>query len=97
MEPRLIELCFQTAGVHELGTAGRMALPTHVDRVSSFPGDGSGPLWAIVRPRPDEDAVDAEVVDDSGQVRVRLEGYRTIELPGAATADLLEPLRAAMT
>ena len=31
--PRLIELCFQTAGVWELGTAGRMALPTHVDRV----------------------------------------------------------------
>ena len=30
--PRLIELCFQTAGVYELGTAGRMALPTHVDR-----------------------------------------------------------------
>ena len=36
--PRLIELCFQTAGVWELGTAGRMALPTHVDRVTRFAG-----------------------------------------------------------
>ena len=38
--PRLVELCFQTAGVLELGTAGRMALPTHVDRVSDLPAPG---------------------------------------------------------
>jgi hypothetical protein len=97
MAPRLIELCFQTAGVYELGTAGRMALPTHVDRVSSYPGDGSGPLRAVVRPRDDDRGIDADVVDDAGRVRVRLEGYRTIELPGAAAGDVLEPLRAAMT
>ena len=42
--PRLIELCFQTAGVWELGTAGRMALPTHVDRVTRYAGaDAPGP------------------------------------------------------
>jgi hypothetical protein len=97
MAPRLIELCFQTAGVYELGTAGRMALPTHVDRVTSFPGDVSGPVWAVVKPRDGEDGVDAEVVDDSGRVRVRLEGYRTIELPSATGEDVLEPLRAAMS
>ena len=34
--PRLIELCFQTAGVWELATEGRMALPTHVDRVVRY-------------------------------------------------------------
>ena len=42
--PRLIELCFQTAGVLELGTQGRMALPTHVDRVLMYPaGEDDGP------------------------------------------------------
>jgi hypothetical protein len=97
MAPRLIELCFQTAGVYELGTAGRMALPTHIDRVTSFPGDVPGPAWAVVRPRDGEEGVDAEVVDESGRVRVRLEGYTTIELPGSTGDDLLEPLRAAMS
>ena len=38
LAPRLIELCFQTAGVWELGDTGRMALPTHVDRVARFAG-----------------------------------------------------------
>ena len=96
MAPRLIELCFQTAGIYELATAGRMALPTHVDRVSSYPGDGST-LRAVIRPRSDDRGVDADVIDDTGQVRVRLEGYRTIELPAAAADEALEPLRAAMT
>jgi len=95
--PRLIELCFQTAGVWELGTAGRMALPTHVDRVVRFAGaDAPGPLWAVVSPREGGDGVDAEVVDEAGRVRVRLEGYRTIELPGGIDADVLAPIRAAM-
>jgi hypothetical protein len=98
MAPRLIELCFQTAGVYELGTTGRMGLPTHVDRVTSFAGDVSAPLWAVVKPRDGDDAgVDAEVVDGSGHVQVRLEGYRTIELPGQTGEDVLEPLRTAMT
>ena len=30
MAPRLLELCFQTAGVWELGTQGRMALPNAI-------------------------------------------------------------------
>ena len=93
--PRLIELCFQTAGVWELGTAGRMALPTHVDRVTRYAGaDAPGRLWAVVTPR--DGAIDAEVVDESGHVRVRLEGYRTIELPGPLDPDALAPIRAAM-
>ncbi|MGH2982980.1 MAG: polyketide synthase dehydratase domain-containing protein, partial [Solirubrobacterales bacterium] len=97
MAPRLIELCFQTAGVYELGSAGRMALPTHVDRITRYPGEDAGPAWAVVRPRDGGEGVDAEVVDGSGRVRVRLEGYRTIELPGATEEDVLQPLRAAMT
>ncbi len=95
--PRLIELCFQTAGVWELGTEGRMALPTHVDRIVRFSGaDAPGNLVAIVSPREEGSAVDARVVDEQGHPRVLLEGYRTIELPGALDADALEPIRSAM-
>jgi acyl transferase domain-containing protein/acyl carrier protein len=95
LAPRLIELCFQTAGVWELGTAGRMALPTHVDRVVQFAvGKEPGRLWAVVSRS--ERGVDAEVVDESGRVLVRLEGYRTIELPGQIEAAALAAIRAAM-
>jgi NAD(P)-dependent dehydrogenase (short-subunit alcohol dehydrogenase family) len=94
--PRLVELCFQTAGVLELGTEGRMGLPTHVDRVSIFPGwSERGPFYAVVRPN-GVDAIDAEVVDEEGRVRVRLEGYRTVALPGELDSDALAPIRAAI-
>ncbi|HEX2415215.1 MAG TPA: polyketide synthase dehydratase domain-containing protein, partial [Thermoleophilaceae bacterium] len=94
--PRLIELCFQTAGVWELGRSGRMALPTHVDRVVPFEGAAeNGPMLAVVRPG-DGDGVDAEVLDEDGRVRMRLEGYRTVELPGSLDPGALDPIRSAM-
>jgi hypothetical protein len=95
--PRLIELCFQTAGIWELGTDGRMALPTHIDRVTRFAAaDAPGTLAAVVSPREDGSGVDARVVDEQGRVRVLLEGYRTIELPASLDDEALEPIRAAM-
>jgi hypothetical protein len=97
MVPRLIELCFQTAGVWELGTAGRLALPTHADRIVRFPGaDAPGRLAAIVRPREDGETLDAKVVDEQGRVRVLVEGYRTIALPMPLDEAALAPLRAAV-
>jgi acyl transferase domain-containing protein/acyl carrier protein/NADP-dependent 3-hydroxy acid dehydrogenase YdfG len=93
--PRLIELCFQTAGLWELGTASRMALPTHIDRVVRYAaGKKPGRLWAVVSRR--DGGVDAEVIDEAGRVRVRLEGYRTSELPGELEAAALAPIRSAM-
>ena len=56
--------------------------------------DEPGALWAVVTPR--DGGADADVVDEDGRVRVRLEGYRTIELPGGLDADALAPLRDAM-
>ncbi len=95
--PRLVELCFQTAGVLELGTTGRMALPTHVDRVESSPGaTDTGPRWAVVTPRPGDSKIDAVVIDDTGTVLVRLEGYEKVDLPIPPADDVLAPLRAAM-
>jgi polyketide synthase-like dehydratase family protein/polyketide synthase family protein/KR domain-containing protein len=101
MEPRLIELCFQTAGVGELGTHGRMALPLKVDRVTAprrndKNGGNGTPLYAVAGPRDGDGAVDAYVVDGAGNVYLSLSGYRTIELPGSVAADRVAPLRAAM-
>ncbi|HEY7076346.1 MAG TPA: SDR family NAD(P)-dependent oxidoreductase, partial [Solirubrobacteraceae bacterium] len=97
MTPRLIELCFQTAGVWEIGTEGRLALPLHVDRVVRYAGaDEAGTLAAIVHPRA-EGGIDAEVVDERGRVRVQLEGYRSVALPQPIEEAVLAPLRAAVT
>jgi hypothetical protein len=97
MHPRLVELCFQTAGVWELGITGRMALPTHIDRVLTSPGSSNDArCYAVVTPRGD-DAFDAAVVDETGAVRVRLDGYRTIAVPGGVDNELLPPLHTAMS
>jgi hypothetical protein len=97
VEPRLIELCFQTAGILELGTTGRLALPLRVGRVSLYPvTDQVGSWKAVVTPRADGRGVDAVVVDDLGHVRVGVEAYQTIALPGGPDDTALEPLRRAM-
>ena len=97
MEPRLIELCFQTAGVGELGTRGRMALPLHVDRVRTLrhPEAPDVPLYVLAEPA-ENGTVEARVVDGEGNVYVALTGYRTVELPGGVEAARLAPLRTAM-
>jgi NAD(P)-dependent dehydrogenase (short-subunit alcohol dehydrogenase family) len=95
--PRLIELCFQAAGLWEAGREGRLALPTHVSRavVLTPAGETSeGPLVATARPG--EDGFDCIVADPAGTVAVRLEGYRTIALPQALPEDQQAPLRAVM-
>ncbi|MBK6405102.1 MAG: SDR family NAD(P)-dependent oxidoreductase [Holophagales bacterium] len=97
--PRLIELSFQTAGVFELGTRGLMGLPLHVERVRPVrPQEtASGRLHAVVTPSPSGNgSYDARVVDADGNVYLVVDGYRTVELPGAASAAQLEPFRAAM-
>ena len=79
--PRLTELAFQTAGVWEIGTTGRMALPMHIDQVSyataAPPSDDR--LHAIVTPR--DDGFDARVVDESGRAYMSMRGYRTVAMP----------------
>jgi Polyketide synthase dehydratase len=97
IEPRLIELCFQTAGILELGTTGRLALPLHVGRVLLLPVTEQVGNWrAVVTQRVDGRGVDAIVIDDAGHVRIVVEAYETIALPSSIDEDALEPLRRAM-
>jgi acyl transferase domain-containing protein/NAD(P)-dependent dehydrogenase (short-subunit alcohol dehydrogenase family) len=86
--PRLVELCFQTAGVWDIRTNGTMALPLAVGRVTAHrqPEQADGQrLYALVDVIDNGDAYNARVVDESGQVYVELEGYRTVALPGEVT------------
>ncbi len=95
--PRLIELCFQAAGLWEAGREGRMALPTHVDRVVVLDPageSGDGPL--VVAARQGEDGFACTVTGPTGNVAVRLEGYRTVELPVPLPDDVRAPIRSVM-
>jgi hypothetical protein len=106
--PRLIELCFQTAGLWEMSQQGRMGLPQHVDQVylraTGVPpvhkqgqdGHGTpvdGRLYAVVTP--DHGSFDVEVIDTTGKLYVRLRGYRTVALASSIDAEPLRALRAA--
>jgi acyl transferase domain-containing protein/acyl carrier protein/NAD(P)-dependent dehydrogenase (short-subunit alcohol dehydrogenase family) len=94
--PRLIELCFQTAGVWEIGKTGRLALPAGVDRVIvRDPSAGSGPLVAEVTAQGSDDNLtfSARVRDGAGKVHVEIEGYRTSRMPNSLPEDEAGPFR----
>jgi acyl transferase domain-containing protein/acyl carrier protein/NADP-dependent 3-hydroxy acid dehydrogenase YdfG len=96
-EPRIIELCFQTAGILEMGIKGRMALPYHIDRVDILgtPDGNQGRLHARVRPGP-KGGFDAEVVDSKGNICLTMRTYQTSELPDAIDSAQLRPLKTAL-
>ncbi len=86
--PRLIELCFQTAGIWEVGAKKRLALPAALASVRVF-GDEedakSKRLWAVVTALDGGASFDGRVVDEAGNVFVELLGYRTVPLEGTVT------------
>ena len=96
MLPRLIELCFQTAGIWEMGTTSRMGLPSHVHQVSPSNGHSKSKdhLYAVVTPHPELGTFDAEVVNANGIVYLRLNGYSTAAVPAGLDAASLKPLQA---
>jgi acyl transferase domain-containing protein/NAD(P)-dependent dehydrogenase (short-subunit alcohol dehydrogenase family)/acyl carrier protein len=95
--PRLIELCFQTAGLWQLRVQGQMGLPERVDQVRIWgePKPGQAPLFALVTPDPHQGSFDADVVDTAGNHYVHLAGYRTVPFP--VDADALKALQTAMS
>jgi len=96
MAPRLIELCFQTAGLWEMTALGRMGLPQYVRQVRLLrtPDPTVGSLYAAVSSKPDQGSFDADVVDAAGNRYVQLLGYRTVALPNVLDT---EPLRGVQT
>ncbi|MDJ0852908.1 MAG: SDR family NAD(P)-dependent oxidoreductase, partial [Myxococcota bacterium] len=92
--PRLVELCFQTAGIFEIGTTGRLGLPQRIDRVALFPAAAApaGPVHALVTPLGDG-RFDATVIDGVGNTCVELAGYATAALPAPLEEGLVAPLR----
>jgi acyl transferase domain-containing protein/acyl carrier protein/NAD(P)-dependent dehydrogenase (short-subunit alcohol dehydrogenase family) len=99
MAPRLIELCFQTAGLWEMGVQGRMGLPRHIDlvRLCHAPDRPEGRLYALVTPDPAQGSFDAEVMDTAGNHYVHLHGYSTVAIPNAVDAEPLKALQVAMS
>ncbi|MCP5011315.1 MAG: beta-ketoacyl synthase, partial [Aestuariibacter sp.] len=86
--PRLVELCFQTAGVWEIKTKGVMALPMALHSVTAYrqEAEANGKvLYAVVTAVDDGRQYNAQVVDEDGNVYVMLAGYRTVQLPGKVT------------
>jgi len=79
--PRLVELCFQTAGLLQAGLEDRLALPLGVGSVRRF-RDGAlgGGLRATAR-QTAPGRFDCSIIDAEGNVIVRLEDYRTVALP----------------
>jgi acyl transferase domain-containing protein/acyl carrier protein/NAD(P)-dependent dehydrogenase (short-subunit alcohol dehydrogenase family)/3-hydroxymyristoyl/3-hydroxydecanoyl-(acyl carrier protein) dehydratase len=97
--PRLIELCFQTAGVWELGIQGRMGLPQHVHHVSLFrkPNVPDGRLYAVVTPDEVRGSFDAEVLDEKGNCYLRLSDYQTVAFSDGVNKENLKSLQAIMS
>ena len=97
--PRLIELCFQTAGLWEMGLQGRLGLPLHIDQVRVWPGAEAlqTPVYAIVTPDAASGSFNAEVLDSSGNRYLQLVGYRTVAVPNAVDEKLLHKLQSAMS
>ncbi len=102
--PRLVELCFQAAGLWEAGRQERLALPRSVSRVrwvgEPLPAPGNGAFYAVARPAEGGDAsvdglFDCAVLDADGHVVLALEGYATIPLPAPLPDDVSAPLRGA--
>jgi len=94
--PRLVELCFQTAGVWEIGQTGQMGLPSVVERVTVFdPAPNGKPVVAELQPHPSQDALsfDMRVRDSDGKVYLTVEGYRTSRLPGGLPDEALGRFR----
>jgi NAD(P)-dependent dehydrogenase (short-subunit alcohol dehydrogenase family) len=94
--PRLIEVCFQTAGLWEMSVQHRMGLPWRVEgiRFYSVPEKHEEPLFALVTPVHSRDAFDAEVVDSGGNRYLQLTGYRTVAFRDDIDAALVHGLEA---
>ena len=93
--PRLAEICFQTAGMWEMGQEGRFALPERVGslRVYGAPTEET-PL--VCTARPTDDGFDCVVQRKDGTVVVHMTGYHTVVTPNPLPEEQAETFRRVM-
>jgi malonyl CoA-acyl carrier protein transacylase len=93
--PTLVELCFQTAGIWEMGKTGTMALPRSIESLTLHRQHVNGhAVYAEVTPGQTENGelhFDARVVDARGHLYLELKNYRTIAIPDSVESALLTP------
>ena len=92
--PRLVELCFQTAGLWQAGREDVLALPMRVGSARVVGDPTNRPLRAHARETA-PGIFDCVVVDADDNVVVHLDGYRTIPLPAPIPDDVSTDLHAA--
>ncbi|HET9697914.1 MAG TPA: SDR family NAD(P)-dependent oxidoreductase, partial [Terriglobales bacterium] len=95
-DPRVLELCLQTAGLWELTIHSRLGLPLHIDQVKVWrtqvePGVA---LHAVVTPDERHGLFNVEVIDSSGDLYCELLGYRTVTFLEEVDASPLRWLQA---
>ena len=98
--PRLLELCFQTAGVVEIGSTRKLGLPSRIDELRVAVGaTDTAPAAAEVTVVKSGDglAFDAVVCDDSGQIQLVMTGYHTSALPSGMAEEVWKPLHDGLT
>jgi malonyl CoA-acyl carrier protein transacylase len=98
--PTLVELCFQTAGIWEIGKTGVMALPRSIQCLTLYRRNVNGAaIYAEVKPYHSGNGelhFDARVVDSKGRLYLELKEYTTTPLPVSVQPDLLAPLQELM-
>ena len=96
----LVELCFQTAGIWEIGKTGTMALPRAIESLTIYRQSINGAnIYAVVIPSASANGelhFDARVVDSYGRLYLDLKDYRTSPMPDAVEPSLLAPLQELM-
>ncbi len=94
--PTLVELCFQTAGVWEIGKTGTLALPRSVESLVLYRQNINGvAIYAEVTPVQSGTGdlhFDCRVVDAKGRVYLELKDYRTTPLSDAVENKLVAPM-----
>lgn len=96
LDPRVLELCLQTAGLWELTVHSRLGLPRHIDHVKFWrtqrePGVA---LYAVVSPDERHGAFNVEVIDATGDLYCEVSGYRTVTFMEGVDASPLKWLQA---
>ncbi len=98
--PTLVELCFQTAGIWEIGRTGIMALPRSIESLTLYRQSLNGAaIYAEVKPVHSANGdlhFDARVVDSKGRLYLELKDYRTTPMPFSVEPGLLTPLQELM-